>query len=55
MKLHPIIRDRTCIGFILSAGPKGFRAYDHEARPIGLYDNEHIAAKAVYEAGTVAS
>jgi len=53
MKLSPVIRahgrNRVCIGFLLSAGPKSYRAYDQDGRPIGLFDSEELAARAVYD------
>ena len=47
--LQYVIRDKEAIGFLLSAGPKGVRAFDADGRPIGLFQDEHQAAKAVYE------
>jgi hypothetical protein len=44
-----VIRDKEAIGFLLSAGPKGCRAFDADGLPIGLFEDEHRAAKAVYE------
>jgi hypothetical protein len=44
-----IVRDKEAIGFLLSAGPKGVRAFDADGRSIGLFEDEHRAAKAVYE------
>jgi hypothetical protein len=41
--------DRICVGFLLSAGQRGWKAYDDNGRPIGLFDSEELAARAVYE------
>jgi hypothetical protein len=49
MSLQYVIRDKRAIGFILGAGPKGYRAFDEGGRPIGLFDSEELAARAVYE------
>jgi hypothetical protein len=47
--LQYVVRDKEAIGFLLSAGPKGYRAFDADGRPIGLFADEHQAAQAVYE------
>ena len=47
--LHYVLRNKQAIGFLLSAGPKGFRAFDQEGLPIGLFEDEDGAARAVYE------
>jgi hypothetical protein len=44
-----VIRDKEAIGFLLSAGPKGVRAFDADGRSIGLFEDEHRAARAIYE------
>ena len=49
MTLRYVLRDKDAISFILSAGPKGYRAFDHDGRPIGLFDKEELAARAVYQ------
>ena len=41
--------DKHAIGFILSAGPKGYRAFDEEGKSLGLFDNEDLAARAIYQ------
>ena len=48
-RLQYVIRNKQAIGFLLSAGPKGYRAFDRDGRPIGLFDSEERAVKAVYE------
>jgi hypothetical protein len=47
--LQYVIRNKQAIGFLLSAGPKGYRAFDVNGRPIGLFDDENKAAAAVHE------
>jgi hypothetical protein len=33
----------------LSAGPKGYRAFDADGLTLGLYESEELAAKAINE------
>jgi hypothetical protein len=47
--LQYIIRNREAIGFLMSAGTKGYRAFDQDGRPIGLFEDADKAARAVYE------
>ena len=47
--LQYVIRDKQAIGFLLSAGPRGYRAFDADGLPLGLFEDEHKAAKAIYE------
>jgi hypothetical protein len=49
VRLHCVLRDKDAVGFILSAGPKGYRAYSEAGQPLGLFESEHDAAKAVYQ------
>jgi hypothetical protein len=44
-----VVRNKRAIGFLLSVGPKGYRAFDQDGRPIGLFEDEDRAARAVYE------
>ena len=46
--LQYVIRDTQAVGFILSAGPKGFRAFNADGLSLGLYADQELAAKAVY-------
>ena len=48
-QLRYVVRNKQAIGFLLSAGQKGYRAFDQDGRPIGLFKDEDRAAKAVYE------
>jgi hypothetical protein len=50
LRLQYVVRDRQAIGFLLGAGSKGYRAFDQDGRPIGLFEDEEEAAAAVYEA-----
>ena len=42
-----VYRGRDCAGFVVARGPKGYEAFDHEERPIGLFADEHAAAAAI--------
>jgi hypothetical protein len=48
-ELQYVIRDNQAIGFLLSAGPKGYRAFDADGLTLGLYESEELAAKAINE------
>jgi hypothetical protein len=48
-ELQYVIRENQAIGFLLSAGPKSYRAFDAHGLTLGLYDSEQLAAKAIYE------
>ena len=50
LALQYVVRDKRAIGFLLSAGSKGYRAFDQDERPIGLFKDEDKAAAAVYDA-----
>jgi hypothetical protein len=47
-KLQYVISDERPIGLILSCA-KGWKSYDQDGRPIGLFDGEDQAVRAVYE------
>jgi hypothetical protein len=36
-----------CVGFLRSAGPRGFRAYDADGQLIGLFQDKHAAVEAI--------
>ena len=36
-----------CVGFLRSAGPKGFTAYDADGQPLGLFQDKHAAVEAI--------
>ena len=46
-----VIREKHAIGFILSTA-KGYRAFDVDGSPIGSFDSEALAAKAIYQSDT---
>jgi hypothetical protein len=48
-ELQYVIRDNQAVGFLLSAGPKGYRAFDADGLTLGLYESEELAAKAINE------
>ena len=48
-ELQYVIRDNQAIAFLLSAGPKGYRAFDADGLTLGLYESEELAAKAINE------
>jgi hypothetical protein len=43
-----VLRNKNAIGFILSSA-KGYRAFDADGQPIGLFADPDLAARAVYE------
>ena len=43
-----VICHKQAISFILGAGPKGYRAFDENGRPIGLFGSAELAVRAVY-------
>ena len=53
LALQYVVRDKRAIGFLLSAGSKGYRAFDQDGRPIGLFKDK--AAAAVYDAATISN
>ena len=48
-QLQCVIRDRAAIGFLLSVGRRGWKAFDSDGRGLGLFPSEKAAARAVYE------
>ena len=36
-----------CVGFLRSAGPKGFTAYDADGQPLGLFRDKQAAVEAI--------
>jgi hypothetical protein len=47
-KLQYVISDERPIGFILSCA-KGWKSYDQDGQPLGLFDSEDLAVRAVYQ------
>ena len=41
-----------CVGFLRSAGPRGFQAYDADGQLIGLFQDKHAAVEAITAAST---
>ena len=41
-----------CVGFLRSAGPRGFQAYDADGQLIGLFQDEQAAIEAITAAST---
>jgi hypothetical protein len=43
-----VLRDsHDCVGFLRSAGPRGFTAYDADGQLIGLFQDEQAAIEAI--------
>jgi hypothetical protein len=47
--LQYVLHGKEVVGFLMSAGPKGYRAYDQDGKPLGLFSDEHEAPRAVYD------
>jgi len=41
-----------CVGFLRSAGPKGFTAYDCDGQLLGLFQDKQAAVEAITAAST---
>jgi hypothetical protein len=41
-----------CVGFLRSAGPRGFTAYDADGQPLGLFAEKQAAIEAIKAAST---
>jgi hypothetical protein len=43
-----VLRDsHDCVGFLRSAGPRGFHAYDAAGRLLGLFEDKQTAIEAI--------
>jgi hypothetical protein len=43
-----VLRDsHDCVGFLRSAGPRGFTAYDADGQPLGLFAEKQAAVEAI--------
>ena len=43
-----VFRDsHDCVGFLRSAGPRGFQAYDADGQPLGLFAEKQAAVEAI--------
>ena len=38
---------QDCVGFLRSAGPRGFTAYDADGQPLGLFAEKQAAVEAI--------
>ena len=47
-KLEYVISDERPIGFLLSCA-SGWKSYDVDGQPLGIFPNENDAARAVYQ------
>jgi hypothetical protein len=41
-----------CVGFLRSAGPRGFQAYDAAGQPLGSFQDKQAAVEAITAAST---
>jgi hypothetical protein len=47
-----VLRDHGhCVGFLRSAGPRGFTAYDADGQPLGLFAEKQAAIEAINSTG----
>ena len=47
-RLISILRNHGhCVGFLRSAGPRGFQAYDAARQLLGLFQDKHAAVEAI--------
>ena len=48
-----VLRDsHDCVGFLRSAGPRGFQAYDADGQLIGSFQNKQAAIEAITAASS---
>ena len=48
-----VLRDsHDCVGFLRSAGPRGFTAYDADGQPLGLFAEKLAAVEVITAAST---
>jgi hypothetical protein len=48
-----VLRDsHDCVGFLRSAGPRGFTAYNADGIPIGMFQDKAAAVEAITAAST---
>ena len=53
LQLISVLRDsHDCVGFLRSAGPRGFEAYDTAGRLLGLFQDKQAAIEAITAAST---
>ena len=47
-----VLRDsHDCVGFLRSAAPRGFTAYDADGQPLGLFAEKQAAVEAINSTG----
>ena len=46
-----ILAHDRCVGFLRSAGPRGFAAYDADGQPLGLFAEKQAAIEAINSTG----
>jgi hypothetical protein len=52
-RLISILRNHGhCVGFLRSAGPRGFTAYNADGQPLGLFAEKQTAVEAITAAST---
>jgi hypothetical protein len=44
---HDFNFSHACVGFLRSAGPRGFTAYDADGQPLGLFGDKQAAIDAI--------
>ena len=55
-RMISVLRDsHDCVGFLRSAGPRGFQAYDAAGQPLGLFQDNQAAIEAITAAMTNAA
>jgi hypothetical protein len=48
-----VLRDsHDCVGFLRSAGPRGFTAYDADGQSLGLFAEKQAAVEAITAASS---
>jgi len=47
-----ILAHGRCVGFLRSAGPKGFTAYDADGQPLGMFQDKAAAVEAITAASS---
>jgi hypothetical protein len=52
-RMISVLRDsHDCVGFLRSAGPRGFQAYDAAGQPLGLFQDKAAAVEAITAASS---
>ena len=53
-RLTPIFAHQRCVGFLVSAGPRGVEAYDANEKSLGIFPNAIEAAVAIEQVAAAA-